>query len=58
MRLYRTFHSTDVIGCSNDDLHVNVCGSTHRCGCVVNGSVTMAIEHAIPGFSYTIAFSL
>ena len=31
-------HSNDVIGaciCSNDDLNINVCGSTH-CGCVVN----------------------
>ena len=27
--------------CSNDDLHVNVCGSTH-CRGVVNGSVAMA----------------
>ena len=37
-------HSNDVIGaciCSNDDVHVNVCGSAH-CGCVVNGSVAMA----------------
>ena len=36
-------HSYDVIGaciCSNDDLHVNVCGSAH-CGCVVNGSVAI-----------------
>ena len=38
-------HSNDVIGaciCSNDDLHVNVCGSAHCCGCGVNGSVAMA----------------
>ena len=38
-------HSNDVIGasvCSNDDLHINVCSSTH-CGCaVVNGIVAVA----------------
>ena len=37
-------HSNDVIGaciCFNDDLHINVCSSTH-CGCVVNGSVAVA----------------
>ena len=48
-----------MIGCSNDDLYVNVCGSAH-CGCVVNGSVAMAaflvlsnsIEHASWIFLY------
>ena len=37
-------HFNDVTGacfCSNDDLHVSLCGSAY-CGCVVNGSVDMA----------------
>ena len=40
----RISHSNDVIGArvySNVDLHVNVCGSTYCCGCLVNGSVAM-----------------
>ena len=34
-------HSNDVVDASNDDLHVNVCGSAH-CRCMVNGNVAMA----------------
>ena len=26
---------------TNADLHVNVCGSSHCCGCVVDGNVAM-----------------
>ena len=39
-------HSNDVIGvitctCTNVHLNVNVYGSTHCCGCVVNGNVAV-----------------
>ena len=27
---------------TNVDMHVNVCGSTSRCGCVVDGNVVKA----------------
>ena len=38
--------SNDVIGvitctCTTIHLNVNVCGSTHCCGCVVNGNVAV-----------------
>ena len=50
-------HSNDVIGaciCSNDDSHVNVCGSAH-CGYVANGSVAMAafIKEQLQGHGCT-----
>ena len=34
--------SVDACTCTNIALDVDVCGSTHCCECVVNGSISMA----------------